>query len=123
GHQISTKMQWAVICLSKLLDFKRTAMALDLSSRSVRHIVSYFNTHGTVPNPGENVVPKERQGNQHLHDVDVEFLLGTITKTPDLYLDELQEVLAVSCGCMVSHATIWRTLRRAGFTMKKVGIY
>ncbi|KIK75344.1 hypothetical protein PAXRUDRAFT_44168, partial [Paxillus rubicundulus Ve08.2h10] len=57
--------------------------------------------------------------NRHLHDVNVEFLLGTITKTPDLYLDELQEMLAVSCGHTVSHATIWHTLRRAGFTMKK----
>ncbi|KIK94859.1 hypothetical protein PAXRUDRAFT_141989, partial [Paxillus rubicundulus Ve08.2h10] len=90
---------------------------------SVRCIVSYFNAHRTVPNPGENVVPKERQGNQHLHGVNVEFLLGTITKTPDLYLDKLQEMLAVSCGCMVLCATIWCTLHRAGFTMKKVGIY
>ncbi|KAF8137588.1 hypothetical protein EV363DRAFT_1124857, partial [Boletus edulis] len=103
--------------LSKFLDFEQTAMALDLSIRSVRRIVSYFNAHGTVPNPGEKTVPKERKGNRHLHDVD--FLLGTITKTPDLYLDELQEMLAVSCGRIVSRATIWRTLRKAGFTMKK----
>lgn len=50
----------------------------------------------------------------------LQFLLGTIAKTPDLYLDELQEMLAASCGRTVSRATIWRTLRRAGFTMKKV---
>ncbi|KIJ04708.1 hypothetical protein PAXINDRAFT_24918, partial [Paxillus involutus ATCC 200175] len=49
-----------------------------------------------------------------------QFLLGTIQKTPDLYLDELREMLATSCGVDVSRATIWRTLRRAGFTMKKV---
>ncbi|KIK81945.1 hypothetical protein PAXRUDRAFT_47136, partial [Paxillus rubicundulus Ve08.2h10] len=61
----------------------------------------------------------EQQGNQHLHDVHVEFLLGTITKMLDLYLDELPEMLAVSCGCTVSCATIWHTLHRAGFTMKK----
>ncbi|KAF9220151.1 hypothetical protein BS17DRAFT_715510, partial [Gyrodon lividus] len=48
------------------------------------------------------------------------FLLGTIQKAPDLYLDELKEMLAVSCGVDVSHMTVWRTLHQAGFTMKKV---
>ncbi|KIK77083.1 hypothetical protein PAXRUDRAFT_779145 [Paxillus rubicundulus Ve08.2h10] len=67
-------------------------------------------------------------GNRHLRDHDVEkpthkpsqFLLGTIQKTPDLYLDELQEMLETSCGVDVSCAIIWRTLCRAGFTMKKI---
>ena len=39
---------------------------------------------------------------------------------PDSYLDELQEALAMSSGVQVSRSTVWRTLRRAGFTMKKV---
>lgn len=51
-----------------------------------------------------------------------QFLLGTIRRSPDLYLDELQEMMAVSCGIDVSRSTVWRTLRRAGFTMKKVRI-
>ncbi|KIK22959.1 hypothetical protein PISMIDRAFT_44283, partial [Pisolithus microcarpus 441] len=50
----------------------------------------------------------------------VQFLLGTIQKAPGLYLDELQEMLVQSCGVEVSHTTIWRSLQRAGFTMKKV---
>ncbi|KIK10986.1 hypothetical protein PISMIDRAFT_76308, partial [Pisolithus microcarpus 441] len=49
-----------------------------------------------------------------------QFLLGTIQKAPDLYLDELQEMLVQSCGVEVSRATVWWTLQRAGFTMKKV---
>ncbi|KIJ06820.1 hypothetical protein PAXINDRAFT_91432, partial [Paxillus involutus ATCC 200175] len=47
-------------------------------------------------------------------------LLGTIRKAPDLYLDELQEMLATSCGVNVSRTTVWRALRRQGLTMKKV---
>ncbi|KIK81072.1 hypothetical protein PAXRUDRAFT_156952, partial [Paxillus rubicundulus Ve08.2h10] len=47
-------------------------------------------------------------------------LLGTIEKAPDLYLEELQEMLAASCGCMVSKSTIWHMLHKTGFTMKKV---
>ncbi|KAF8549307.1 hypothetical protein OG21DRAFT_1421531, partial [Imleria badia] len=50
----------------------------------------------------------------------LQFLLGTIEKAPDLYLDELQEMLAVLTGIQVSHSTVWRTLHRKGFTMKKV---
>jgi hypothetical protein len=40
---------------------------------------------------------------------------------PDLFLDELQEILAVNCGRNVSRVTVWRTLCRAGYTIKKVG--
>jgi hypothetical protein len=50
----------------------------------------------------------------------LQFLLGTIEKAPDLYLDELQEMLVALCGWTVSKSTIWRTLRKTGFTMKKV---
>ena len=49
----------------------------------------------------------------------LQFLLGTIERAPDLYLDELQEMLAASCGHTVSKPTIWHTLRKTGFTMKK----
>ncbi|KIJ06814.1 hypothetical protein PAXINDRAFT_38870, partial [Paxillus involutus ATCC 200175] len=48
---------------------------------------------------------------------------GTVEKAPDLYLDELQEMLAVSCGVQVARSTVWRTLRSKGFTMKKVSNY
>ena len=37
-----------------------------------------------------------------------------------MYLDELKEILEISCGVSISRSTIWRMLRRAGFTMKKV---
>ncbi|KIJ10946.1 hypothetical protein PAXINDRAFT_85248, partial [Paxillus involutus ATCC 200175] len=50
-------------------------------------------------------------------------LLGTVQKTPDLYLDELQEMLAALCDVRISRSTIWRTLRRSRFTMKKVGLF
>ncbi|KIK91930.1 hypothetical protein PAXRUDRAFT_148411 [Paxillus rubicundulus Ve08.2h10] len=43
-------------------------------------------------------------------------------KTPDLYLDELQEMLVTSCGVEASHLTVWHALHRVGFTMKKVSI-
>ncbi|KAF8551571.1 hypothetical protein OG21DRAFT_1417747, partial [Imleria badia] len=36
----------------------------------------------------------------------LQFLLGMIQKSPDLYLDELQEVLATAAGVEVSRSTI-----------------
>ena len=39
---------------------------------------------------------------------------------PDLYLDELRTELLETCGVSVSLATIWRTLIKGGYTMKKV---
>jgi transposase len=39
---------------------------------------------------------------------------------PDLYLDEMQEMLAMHYGQEVSRSTIWRALSKSGMTMKKV---
>jgi hypothetical protein len=39
---------------------------------------------------------------------------------PDMYLDELQEMLVVTQGVQVSKSTIWRRLKAGGFTLKKV---
>ncbi|KIL68989.1 hypothetical protein M378DRAFT_70483, partial [Amanita muscaria Koide BX008] len=48
------------------------------------------------------------------------FLFSTIRETPDFYLDELRDLLAVNCGIRVSRTTIWRTLKAGGLTMKKL---
>jgi len=120
GHQTIPEIQWAVVRLSKLLDHEQIAMSVNISTRSVKRVLAHFHQYGTIPNPGEDVVRKERVGRRHLSDVDVEFLLGTVQKTPDLYLDELQEMLQATCGTDISRATVWRTLCRYGFTMKKI---
>ncbi|KAJ7115757.1 hypothetical protein C8R44DRAFT_586501, partial [Mycena epipterygia] len=48
------------------------------------------------------------------------FLQGTVDRTCDTYLDELQESLGAICGAEASQSTIWRTLRRRGYRMKKI---
>ncbi|KAF8812198.1 hypothetical protein BYT27DRAFT_7018858, partial [Phlegmacium glaucopus] len=40
--------------------------------------------------------------------------------SPDLYLDELRLELQERHGVSVSISTIWRTLRKGGYTMKKL---
>ncbi|KIL57687.1 hypothetical protein M378DRAFT_52852, partial [Amanita muscaria Koide BX008] len=39
---------------------------------------------------------------------------------PDMYLDELREMLTVASGVQVSVSTVWRALTRGGYTMKKM---
>ncbi len=49
-----------------------------------------------------------------------QFLLSTVSRYNDLYLDELRDVLEERCGVAVNESTIWRTLQRAGFRLKEV---
>ncbi|KIK95557.1 hypothetical protein PAXRUDRAFT_140447, partial [Paxillus rubicundulus Ve08.2h10] len=101
-------------------DHEQISICPNLSTHSVKQILAHFHQYGTIPNPGEEVVQKEKVGRRDLSDVNIKFLLSTVQKTPDLYLDELQEMLQVSCGMEVSCAMVWRTLCRYVFTMKKV---
>ena len=42
---------------------------------------------------------------------------------PDIYLDELRLELETRCGVSVSHQTVWRNLRKGGYTLKKVNVF
>ena len=48
------------------------------------------------------------------------FLRGIVRHSPDLYLDEMRELLETHCGVEVTDSTVWRALSRTRFTMKKV---
>jgi hypothetical protein len=50
----------------------------------------------------------------------LQFIQGTVNKNCDVYLDELKESMHSTCGVDASLSTIWRALKRSGYTMKKV---
>ena len=50
----------------------------------------------------------------------LKYLKSCIARSADSYLDELQSQLEDMCHVKVSVSTIWRSLRREGFTMKRV---
>ena len=50
----------------------------------------------------------------------LQYLRSCIARSADSYLDELQNQLEDMCRMKVSLPTIWRALRREGFTMKRV---
>ena len=138
GQQTCAEIQWAIVRLCWMMDPELVAAGLNVSTRTVQRIQSYFDSYGTVPNESNIAAKRDRSSNQHLQDIDLEaciltltcsnstlicdvqYLLDTIQKMPDLYLNELQEMMTAETGVWVSCATIWRTLRRKGFTMKKV---
>ena len=47
-------------------------------------------------------------------------MFAAINRGPDVYLEELKQELLSTCGVSVSVSTIWNTLTKAGYTMKKV---
>jgi len=49
-----------------------------------------------------------------------EFLKGIVCHNPDIYLDELQQLLEEHCGVQVNASTIWRSLLYSGLTMKRI---
>jgi hypothetical protein len=47
-------------------------------------------------------------------------MFAAIAKTPDVYLEELKQEMLDTCGISVPISTIWKTLTKGGYTMKKV---
>jgi transposase len=50
----------------------------------------------------------------------MQYIQGSVDKKCDSYLDELQQSLKENCGVEASLQTVWRALKRKGYSMKKV---
>lgn len=75
GQKISPELQWAIVQLSRIIKKDHIAIGLDLSIRTVRHVLSHSDTHGVIPYPPPPEEPSNegvKKGNRHLKDVDVE---------------------------------------------------
>ncbi|KAF8872380.1 hypothetical protein BD779DRAFT_1397552, partial [Infundibulicybe gibba] len=57
---------------------------------------------------------------QHAESHFAQFLEACVERQPDILLKELQDQLREVCGAEGSISTIWRTLRRRGFTRKQI---
>ena len=51
----------------------------------------------------------------------MKFLQNSVNDTCGIYLDEVKDSLGTICGRDVFESTIWRTHKRCGYCMKKVG--
>ncbi|KAJ7824658.1 hypothetical protein B0H13DRAFT_1551573, partial [Mycena leptocephala] len=90
----------------------------DVSPRQQHRIMKCWRETAEVKRNREG--PEMRGRPRTLSSDDVAFLQGAVDRSCDTYLDELQESLGAICGAEVSLSTIWRTLRRKGYRMKKI---
>ncbi|KDQ15261.1 hypothetical protein BOTBODRAFT_90220, partial [Botryobasidium botryosum FD-172 SS1] len=88
---------------------------------SVRTIKRVLHLYRSIGQPYQDFDHRQLCGrNRLLDDESIIYLRQVIAQTPDVYLDELRESLYETYGKHVSDSTIWRALKKAGFTMKKV---
>lgn len=51
---------------------------------------------------------------------DIEYMHGCLSRSCDMYLDELRDEISKARGKHPSLSTIWRTLHRTGYSRKKI---
>ncbi|KAJ7266435.1 Homeodomain-like protein [Mycena haematopus] len=118
GRPISQDLRWAIVRMHGAgVSIKAITAYTDISRRQIYRIVNRFMMTGRVLTATQR---KKTGRTRHLTSSDVAFLQGTLDHSCDKYLDELQLSLQETCGRIVSQSTIWRALKRSGYTMKKV---
>ncbi|KAH7924314.1 hypothetical protein BV22DRAFT_1196045 [Leucogyrophana mollusca] len=120
GKALSDDLRGAILNMARLWDIDNIVEFTGCRRRTVERILADYRRKGTVAR--EHLAADLRGLKRSLTVQDVRFLRGTIQHSPDRYLDELQELLEDRCGVEVSQSTIWRALRRSGFTIKKASI-
>ncbi|KAL5496013.1 hypothetical protein ACEPAH_3106 [Sanghuangporus vaninii] len=89
---------------------------LDMPLSTVYHILKVWSETGLYEK--EKSLPRGRP--RLLSYDDTRLLCGTLELRNDYYLDELKQIIENRCGIQCSETTIWRTLKRVGFTLKKI---
>ena len=82
---------------------------------TVRRIIGLYNQSSDV-----NPISYVRGPQKMLQDVEKTSLLESLMANPAIYLDELQQELFVNTGTWASISTVFRTIRRMGFTRQKL---
>ncbi|KAJ6456076.1 Homeodomain-like protein [Mycena sanguinolenta] len=118
GKVMSDDLRGAILNMARTLDIANICHYTGCKTRTVQRILEDYRMKGTVMR--EHLKLEMRGAKRGMSSSDIRFLTGVVRHSPDVYLDELREIIEEKRGTEVSEATIWRTLRRCGFTMKKV---
>ena len=112
---LSADLRWRIVWLHHYKEYSKGDIAdlLYIHVTTVRRIVAHFDTHGDVAPVTYKHGPACMLGRQE-EDTIIELLLDS----PAMYLDELQRELHQHTGTWTSISTIFRTIRRLGFTRK-----
>ncbi|KAJ7210316.1 hypothetical protein B0H12DRAFT_1079714 [Mycena haematopus] len=117
GKPISVDLRWAIVRMHPLFSLDKLAAYTGVSSRQIQRIMARFRVSGDVLSATQR---KKTGRTRHLTSNEVAFLHGCLDLSCDQYLDELQQALVETCGRYVSLSTVWRALKRSGYTMMKV---
>ncbi len=91
------------------------ANILSVCSKTVQRMIDMFLATGDVePSKRKNGPDKE------LNEFEEMTLIQQIYQNPGIYLHELRDVVANTTGTSVHYSTICRTLKRLGFSRKKI---
>ena len=134
----SEDLRWVLVHMhqKRNLSINEIERLTALKPRTIRRVLKLYEETGKVM-PPEAKSGRPRKLDENDIDVSVwichclfssyskgvsflQYLKSCIARSADSYLDELQIQLEQLCHVKVSLPTIWRALRREGFTMKKV---
>ena len=114
---LSNDLRWRIVWLHyyKELDLKTIADMLYIHTSTARRIISRYDAHGDISPVAYSHGPLKKLG-----DPEELCIVESLLANPAMYLSELQEELFQTTGLKVSISTIFRTVRRLGFTRKKL---
>lgn len=118
GRPLSDDLRRALLNMTKYLDIPTIHRYTGCPIRTIERLLTDWRKHHTI---SRDLTARRRGGHKHaLSRTDIHLLLGHLDHSPDLYLDEMRDILGTRAGIEVNKSTIWRALSRRGFTMKKL---
>jgi transposase len=136
GKAIPEAVQWIIIRLSTVMAADDVAMYTDVGVRSVNRVLRHFKQTGEIKGAMklrgrlhqtlcnyDVQVSLELSNSKYTSLNKVQYLHARLNAVPILNLDELRMELQETCGVAVSDVTIWRTLVKGGYSMKKVRLH
>ncbi|KAJ7643280.1 hypothetical protein B0H17DRAFT_834714, partial [Mycena rosella] len=118
GKPLSNDLRGVILNMALSLDVPGICKYTGCKTRTVQRVLEDYRKKGTVMR--EHLRQEMRGAKRKMTNRDIGFLTGLVRHSPDVYLEELRESLEETSGKEVSDSTIWRSLKRSGFTMKKV---
>ncbi|KAJ7474619.1 Homeodomain-like protein [Mycena galericulata] len=113
GKALSDDLRGVILNMGMTQDIDNIMKLTGVKRRTIERIFADYRNKGTVMRAHVPGAPIPIY-------VVSKFLCGIVRHSPDIYLAELQEVLEDRLGVEVHESTLWRPLKRWGFTMKKV---
>jgi len=113
----SEDLKWRIVWmyLYREMTYKQVAETMLVSEKSVQRYVHLFNVNGNVSEKQQRNGPSRK-----LSEIEELSIMQSLLRKPNLFLDELNQELMEVAGCSIDRSTLCRTVKRLGFTHKKI---